>query len=108
LIDEAKRWSIKIDTTTIGFRASSWINSMLKIIYENPESIELFEKTDKVMATLKPLSLEIDIWEAQNLYFSMGKKLYNKMKEKAESGDKSARKWVDAFRKLGYYLHIKF
>ncbi|MEK7698249.1 MAG: DUF3536 domain-containing protein [Nitrospirota bacterium] len=107
LIDETERWTVKIDATTIGFVASSWVNSLMEKAHQQIEDIQIFEKIEKVLKILKPLSLSLDLWNAQNLYFSMGKTFYSNMQEKAAGGDASAKKWLEAFRKLGYYLHVK-
>ena len=108
LIDEAKRWSIKVDTTTIGFVVNSWVNSIMEELYQQPENVQLFEKIDNTMEVLKPLSLSLDLWKAQNLYFSIGKNCYTTMKERAASGDNSAERWTEEFLKLGNYLYVKF
>ena len=107
LIDETKRWSIKIDTNTIGFVASSWVNSFMERLYQQPEDLQLFEKVDNTLEILRPLSLSMDFWKPQNIHFLIGKNFYTTMKEKASKGDVFAERWVEVFRKLGYYLNIK-
>lgn len=107
LMDEIRRWSIKIDTTTIGFVASSWVNSVMSTLSRNSEDIRLFEKIDETLELIKPFSLSLNLWNAQNIYFSIGKNIFSKMKERARGGDKTAQKWVEGFSKLGYYLHVK-
>ena len=107
LIDETKRWSIKIDTTTIGFVASSWLNSFMERLYQQPEDLQLFEKVDTTLEILRPLSLSMDFWKPQNIHFLIGKNFYITMKEKAAKGDVFAERWVEVFCKLGYYLNIK-
>ncbi|GBD96530.1 MAG TPA: DUF3536 domain-containing protein [Nitrospirae bacterium] len=107
LIDEAGRWSVKVDSTTIGFKAGSWINSVMGKLLEQPEDMNLFEKTVDILEAIKPLSLSLNLWKAQNIYFSIGKSFYGTMKEKAEKGDDLAGKWVENFRKLGFHLQVK-
>jgi alpha-amylase/alpha-mannosidase (GH57 family) len=107
LIDEIKRWSIKIDSVTIGFIASSWVNSIMQRLSENQEDIRLFEKIDTTLELLKSLSLPLNLWSAQNIYFSISKSILSRMKEAAQTGDASAHAWVEGFSKLGYYLHVK-
>lgn len=107
LIDETRRWSVNIDTITIGFVASSWLNLLMERLYQQPEDLRLFEKIDNTLEVLKPLSLSLDLWKAQNDYFSKGKNFYNTMKEKAGNGDSFAKNWVKVFLKLGYYLNVK-
>jgi hypothetical protein len=107
LIDEAKRWAIKVDVTTVGFVVSSWVSSIMEKLNEQPENIQLFETIEEIMGVIKPLSLSLDLWKAQNIYFSISRNFYNSMKEKAERGDTQAEQWVDDFLKLGEYLHVK-
>jgi len=107
LIEDGKRWPVKIDATTIGFVASSWINSLMERLSQQPEKVEVFEKIDNVMEILKPLSISLNLWKSQNVYFSIGRSFYNTMKEKAENGDAFAKRWLEDFLKLGNYLNVK-
>jgi len=107
LINETKKWFLEIDKGTIGFVANSWINSLIEKINQQPEEIPLFEKIESALKLLISLSVEIDLWKAQNAYFSIGKKLYDPMKEKAEKGDDFAKRWIEVFHQLGSQLHVK-
>jgi alpha-amylase/alpha-mannosidase (GH57 family) len=107
LIDDARRLAIKVDTTTIGFIVSSWVENLMDKLKREPENTQLFDKIDTVMKVLKPLSLSLDLWKAQNIYFSMSKDFYNTMKNRAERGEKNAKQWVEYFINLGNYLHVK-
>jgi alpha-amylase/alpha-mannosidase (GH57 family) len=107
LINEVKKWPLGIDKTAIGFVASSWINSIMTKLNQQPEDIELINKIVDVIKLLRQLPLELDIWKAQNIYFTIGKNLFSIMKERSAKGDDFTRRWVEAFRKLGYYLQVK-
>lgn len=107
LIEETRRWAIRTDTTTIGFIAGSWVNAIMERLYEQPEEIKLYDKIVDVLELIAPLSVPLDLWKAQNIYFSIGKGLYSTMKEKAEHGDMFAEKWTEGFRKLGSHIHVK-
>lgn len=107
LIEEIKRWSINVDSTTVGFIASSWVHSVMKKLIAQPNEIRLLEMVKDTLEALTPLHLSLNLWEAQNIYFSIGKKLYDNMKMKAEEGDSFSAGWRDAFSNLGLYLHVK-
>ena len=49
----------------------------------------------------------LNLWQAQNIYFSIGKDLLNKMEDRVRNGDVSAKEWVNSFQRLGHYLHVK-
>jgi flagellin-specific chaperone FliS len=76
-------------------------------IHKQPEDLQLFEIIDKTLEIIKPLSLSLDLWKAQNSYFSLGDNIYSTMNDKAEEGDRFACSWVENFLKLGYFLNVK-
>ena len=107
LIDEAIKWNIKIDTTTLTYVASTWLSSTMDNIRQHTEDLQLFENIDKTLEVLNPLSLSLDLWKVQNNFFAIGKDFYITMKDKEERGDSFAKSWVESFLKLGYYLNVK-
>ncbi|MEK7308578.1 MAG: hypothetical protein AAB089_05875 [Nitrospirota bacterium] len=107
LIDEAKRWSVKIDKVTIGFVAGAWINSVMEKLNAQPDGLQLIENIYGVMEILKPLSLQMDLRKAQNVYFSMAGNFYSRMQEISGKEDALAGKLTDGFSRLGYHLNVK-
>jgi alpha-amylase/alpha-mannosidase (GH57 family) len=107
IIEEIKRWSINVDATTVGFIASAWVISVMENLHEHPEEIRLFRLVKDTLEALTPLGLQLNLWKAQNLYFSIRKNHFTGMKKKAETGDTFSAHWVEAFSKLGNYLHVK-
>ncbi len=107
LIREAERWSVEVDSDTIGFVASTWVNTVMEGLGGGAEDAGLFEKITEVLRILKPFSIKLNLWKAQNVYFSLGKSLYSAMRKKAEGGDAGAKRWVECFRKLGHYMDVK-
>ncbi|MCP4272764.1 MAG: hypothetical protein GY781_12505 [Gammaproteobacteria bacterium] len=104
LIQEAIKWNIKIDNTTLTYVTSTWLSSTMDMVTQNTEDLQLFENIDNTLEILKPLSLSLDLWKAQNHYFAIWKDFYSTMKER---GDDFAKSWVDSFLKLGHYLNVK-
>ena len=107
LIDDTKRWAVKIDTTTIGFRVSSWVNSSMNNLNKEPDQPQIYEQIVDTLEILTPLSLSLNLWKAQNNYFLISKSYLHTMKEKAENGDELSKQWINIFYKLGSYLHVK-
>jgi len=108
LINEVGKWSLEVDRPTIEFVASACIDSHMERLHNDPEDIQLFEKLDNILRLLMVLPLELNLWRAQNVYFSIGKRRYAVMKDRVVTEDGPAKAWLDSFRKLGYYLHAKF
>ena len=108
LINEVKKWSFKVDHGgTLGFVAASWINSLMQKAEQRPDEMSILEKVENVLNSLSSLSVELDLWKAQNEYFSIKKKLWGVMQGRAEKGDGLAKRWVEVFHELGSRLHVK-
>jgi hypothetical protein len=56
----------------------------------------------------KLIGLNLDLWEAQNIYFVIGKKHYDKMKKDSERGDEAAENWLRQFVRLGDEMNLRF
>jgi alpha-amylase/alpha-mannosidase (GH57 family) len=107
LIHDVKRWSLKVDTDTLGFVAGSRINALMNQLDREPDDISLLETIDSLLGLLEPLPIDLKLWEAQNMYFSIGKALHSTMREMANNGDDSAPKWIELFHNLGLRLQVK-
>ncbi|RMF88596.1 MAG: DUF3536 domain-containing protein [Nitrospinota bacterium] len=107
LIQETKRQGIELDRSTLRFAASLWITSQFERLSQQPEDLSLLETLEAVFQLLAPLSLDLDLWKAQNLYSSIGEHLYHSQQERAAQGDETAQRWVSLFHTLGSYLGVK-
>jgi ABC-type microcin C transport system permease subunit YejB len=74
---------------------------------DQPENLDMIKQIHDTLEVLDPLSLSLDLWKAQNIYFSISKNLYISMKDKASKNNEPADIWVNGFIKLGHYLQIK-
>jgi hypothetical protein len=107
LVKEIKRLSLELDTTTLNFVSSQKINAVMEKFSQTPQDLSLLETMYAIFRTLSPLSLNPDLWKAQNIYFSTCKQLYDEMGEKAVNGDQGAKKWLELFTNVGHYLRVR-
>jgi alpha-amylase/alpha-mannosidase (GH57 family) len=107
LIEETKRWSVELDAKSLGFVASQKINSVMEELSMAPEDLSLLQTIEGIFDVLSVLSLDLDLWKSQNIYFSIAKRRYDDMEQKASAGDQTAERWLEHFNKLGDYLHVK-
>ncbi|MBZ0155867.1 MAG: DUF3536 domain-containing protein [Alphaproteobacteria bacterium] len=108
LIQETQRWSLSLDKAMIGYVASAWFSSSLDRIAQEPLQLSLLDHVSRILTVVAPLSLDLNLWRAQNTYFSLKRRIGGEMQEKAEAGDVSARTWLEAFRELGNHLNVKW
>jgi hypothetical protein len=107
LVSEVKKWSLECDFEAIGYMASRKIESMMKELSENYEDIEYIKVIEEVIRLLAPLPLTLNLYKAQNIYFSIGRSMISEMKKRAEEGQVSSKMWLEDFRRLGHYLHVR-
>ncbi len=108
LIDELQKWPVELDTKTIPFVASRQVVAALRKLAEAPEDVQLLQDIHALVRKLQELPMNLDLWEAQNLYFDIGKQLYRQKSTKAEQGDDAATAWLDNFSRLGDDLRVGF
>jgi len=105
--EEVKRWSVTLDGSALTSTAKSTLNELMLRLSRSPHDIPLLQSIWELLGMLHNLSLEVDTWEAQNIYFSIGKRTYEKAKGAGRKGDKNAQQWTDHFDRLGDRLGVK-
>jgi len=106
LVHEVSEWSLEIDKITIEFVVKSKVNSIMDEFQRSPNDTDRIEQLAVLLRVLKPLELNLDLWNAQNIYFSIGKKLYDEMANRVSAGDEKAGVWMGHFDHLGEYLRV--
>ncbi len=107
LILESNRWGIHLDKAAIEYDVSLWVTSLMEKVSQDPTDPSLFLRITHVLEMLGPLSLNLSVWKAQNMYFSLRERLRAGMDERPKQGDESTKAWFDAFNDLGEKLGIK-
>ncbi|MFO0754714.1 MAG: DUF3536 domain-containing protein [Thermodesulfovibrionales bacterium] len=107
LVQESQRWELPLDRKVIGHTFSQWITRTMRGAAQEPLEPSLMERILRTVEIMQPLSLTMNLWEAQNLCFSLKKSLYAPLKEKAVKGDSAAAEWVGVFRRLAGYFRVK-
>jgi len=108
LVGNIKQWSFKLERTTLSYVAGEKITLLMENLFADPEDVFLIETIEEILKHLRKLPLDLDLWKVQNLYFSLGKRVYRNMLKRSEDGDNVARKWVNHFHNLEHYLRVRF
>ena len=107
LADQASRLSLQLDHAMLRYEASRKINELMMRLKNSPEDTALLESIEATIRTLLTVVSELDLQTAQNALFAISEQTYPQVRDKANSGEKDAKKWIDNFRKLAEYLGIK-
>lgn len=95
LVEEIKLWPIKLDKKTLGHAATQRLNELMGKLADAPEDEILLGKLNNALKIINaaPLDLPLNLWKAQNIYFSLHKS--GKIKN------------LEFFRKIGDQLRVK-
>lgn len=107
VVEAAQTVPADVDRTTLGFVASRRINGWFEELADRPTDVELLAQARETLETIAPLSLDPDLWEAQNIFFSIENECYDTMRADAEAGDQLAAAWVEHFTALSNYLDVR-
>jgi alpha-amylase/alpha-mannosidase (GH57 family) len=77
---------------------------MMDMLSRTPSDSSLLENVLTLIGLLRSLPLEINLWQIQNVYFTMARSVYKGFSMKAKAGDDVALQWVGAFRRIGELL----
>lgn len=106
LINTAQNLSINIDSEAISYITSAWVNKQMEELKSFALDTGRIEEIRDVLKILSPISSGLNLWKAQNIYFSAGKSLFPEMSAKADAGDGEAQRWVKAFHDLGNCVSV--
>jgi alpha-amylase/alpha-mannosidase (GH57 family) len=106
LADEAARLSLELDKETLQFEAGRKIDGLTNRLAETPEDIELLENIEATIKILLTIVTELDLHTAQNVFFEISKKTFPQMRQKAQAGELTAKKWIEHFGNLSNYLGV--
>ena len=107
LVDETKRWGLKIDKPRLGLIVSQKIDSFMEQFTADSQSTETMQKVITMLKITTALALKLNLWRSQNRYFSVGRELAPAMQEQAAAGSPEAQQWLQHFTALGNHLKVR-
>lgn len=106
LVREMKRWNFVRDKESIVLAATAKLDGLMDCLTQSSRDIDLLETICEFLRVCRILPLELNVWRAQNIYFSMSQRFYPQMKKSADEGDEDSRLWVMKFEQLSVFFKI--
>ena len=79
---------------------------MMDRFKESLDDLDLLQTISKTLEIIKTVTSDIDLQNAQNIFFAVAKSRYPQVEQKARSGDQTAAKWVAEFQNLAQQLGL--
>jgi hypothetical protein len=106
LLAEASREQVVLAEETIEFALRRRIESLALEFAGAPEDDRL-ERLRRAVVLASHMPFPVELWEVQNVYFSMLQAVYPERLERARRGDADARIWAERFAELGDLLFVQ-
>jgi len=106
-IDDLERWKVPLDRDGLAYAASKRIRTLMNEAAATPRDGSLLERVREKLVEVRRMNLDLDLWEAQNVYFELGQTVRGEMQLRARRGDAAANGWLQAFARLAEPLAVK-
>ena len=104
---EIKRWSFMRDMENLTRAAAGRIDKLMRQFSDQPQNIKPLKTLLAVLRILGPLSLPLDLWRAQNIFFVMAREVGPLMRARAQQKDSHAAEWLEMFSRLGRQIKVR-
>ncbi|OHB78522.1 MAG: hypothetical protein A2Z25_02080 [Planctomycetes bacterium RBG_16_55_9] len=106
LAEDARRLSLDLDTKRLRFVGGHRISRLMDRFERSLDDLKLLQTIGKTLEILKTVIPDIDLQNAQNIFFAVAKDRYPQVEAKARSGDQAAVNWVADFKNLAQQLGL--
>jgi alpha-amylase/alpha-mannosidase (GH57 family) len=106
LVKEIGKWKIEVDQSILDFSVTEWVNRKMRELHDKPFRRPLLEEIETVMGLLRTIHVGWDLWQAQNMYYKIGKEVCPDLLDKHDTDDAETEQWKTLFQKLGEHLRV--
>lgn len=107
LLADAKLWNLSLDSEGVEASLNRTILQRADEWEQNPLSHEPMEALLVLVEVAREMPFHVNFWRAQNVLYDVLKKREPAMRNRANSGDKPAREWLELFERLASGMKVK-
>ena len=104
IMKEIRKLNVAVDTVSLEFIVRLKMERAMESFRENPSDLSILKRMEKMLEIAFTLPIQLNLWEVQNIYYRMAKRIYGDYQSKAAQGDGSASKWIEQFKSVGQKL----
>ncbi len=107
LVDEARKWHLNLNNPRFNLAVSEKIAECMDRLSRNPDDYVLMQSVIDILSRLAGLTLDLDLWKAQNIYFTVGRDMVKKKQQLMKHKNTHAAHWLETFKQLGDCLQVR-
>ena len=96
-----------LDPGTLEITIRKGLEQLAGRVLNRAEEQPLLQKMDTALEIIKSLPFLINLRKVQNRYYEILRGVYPNFRERADTGDEEARRWVSLFKSLGEKLSVR-
>jgi len=104
LLKEIRKLNVPLDRVSLEFILRQKVEEDLARFEENPSDLSCLQRAVKMLEIAFTLPIQLNLWEVQNTYYRMAKKMVQGYRSRATQGEKTASQWIEHFTSLGQKL----
>ena len=104
VMKEMKRWGVMTDSVELELIMRRRLEGMMDKLHKNPPDTSLLSEVQKMLELIKSMPFNINLWQAQNVYYKLSKTTCKELLVKAKAGNEEASLWLDRFKQIGQSL----
>jgi alpha-amylase/alpha-mannosidase (GH57 family) len=106
ILVQVKEMGVPLDAVTLEFAFRRTIARAGERFRESPQDLERLRSFERTVGISAALPFEVNLWEAQNVFFTVCEGHFAEFQRRAEAGDPAAREWIATAASLGDRLFI--
>lgn len=107
LIEETRRVGVSLDKPTLEFAMRKRLEKMAADFKQSPSNFDRLQALDSAVEVARESSLEVQLWNIQNVYFEIREGDFAKQASRANPPNNGEEEWLKTFRALGEKLSIR-
>lgn len=106
LVDQMRSLKVEIELPDTEYNMRHHAETLMRALTLDPANLALLNRMRQLLAILEEIPLDIILWQIQNDYYELAKKVSPEYRKKAGAGDAQAQSWLEGFEDLGNKLHF--
>ena len=107
LFREGKARQVAFFKESISHMIKGNIERLMMRLVEDPDDLHVLKRLEETAETIHNSPFSANLWKVQNTYYRLMNSLLAERRSKAETGESSAREWVQHFTSLGEHLDFR-
>jgi alpha-amylase/alpha-mannosidase (GH57 family) len=106
LLEEARATSVELDRPGLSYVVSRAVERLALEALEHPGDVARLETWSDMATLTASLPFDVNLWQAQNIFYRLLKDVYPTMRERAAADDPIAVRWVQLVAVIGDQLSV--